>query len=230
MADEPSTLPKSTRKHVKLHKFIFGTPWLPDLLCKHLFASSVWNFCCWVADVPPRETFPAAKSEEKRMFSQARSFVHLLGVNFSLSRTQISFRRSRRRDTVKYENSISLIGYSKCLDCEGVTSIWSCICARNCVCNSHFAKLYQVITFTNRIWPDLAFGFVDKRSGYEIKLFSDVAIVVTYTPYLLDLSMDVRLCVKWMLCDVSFLEVPYSVMSVILYFRIGKSYWEESTY
>ena len=92
------------------------------------------------------------------------------------------------------------------------------------------ALLCQVITFTNRIWPDLAFGFVDKRSGYEIKLFSDVAIVVTYTPYLLDLSLNVRLCVKWMLCDVSFLEVPYSVMSVILYFRIGKSYWEQSTY
>ena len=39
---------------------------------KHWFASSVWNFCRWVADVPPRETSPAAKSEEKRMFSQAR--------------------------------------------------------------------------------------------------------------------------------------------------------------
>ena len=36
------------------------------------FASSVWNLCRWVADVPPPETSPAAKSEEKRMFSQAR--------------------------------------------------------------------------------------------------------------------------------------------------------------
>ena len=35
------------------------------------FTSWVWNFCRWVPDVPPRETFPAAKSEEKRMFSQA---------------------------------------------------------------------------------------------------------------------------------------------------------------
>ena len=33
--------------------------------------SSVWNFCRWVADVPPRETSPATKSEEKPMFSQA---------------------------------------------------------------------------------------------------------------------------------------------------------------
>ena len=36
------------------------------------FTSSVWNFCRWVADVPPRETSPAAKSDEKRMFSQSK--------------------------------------------------------------------------------------------------------------------------------------------------------------
>ena len=72
LADEHNNLPKSTRRHVKLDKFVFGTPWLADLLCKHWFASSVWNFCRWVADVPPRETSPEAKSEEKRMFSQAR--------------------------------------------------------------------------------------------------------------------------------------------------------------
>ena len=42
------------------------------------FTSSVWNFCRWVADVPPRETSPAAKSEQKRMFLQAiRSAEHL---------------------------------------------------------------------------------------------------------------------------------------------------------
>ena len=65
-----NTLPKSTRRHVILDKFIFKTPWLLDLLCKHWFASSVWNFCSWVADVPPLETSLVAKSEEKRMFSQ----------------------------------------------------------------------------------------------------------------------------------------------------------------
>ena len=41
------------------------------------FASSVWNFCRWVADVPPRETSPATKSEEKRMFSQATWIIIL---------------------------------------------------------------------------------------------------------------------------------------------------------
>ena len=73
LADEHKTLPISTRRHVKLNKFIFKTPWLLDLLCKHWFASSVWNFCSQVADVPPREKSPAAKSEEKRMFSHAKS-------------------------------------------------------------------------------------------------------------------------------------------------------------
>ena len=33
--------------------------------------SSAWNFCRWVADVIPRETSFAAKSKEKRLFSQA---------------------------------------------------------------------------------------------------------------------------------------------------------------
>ena len=71
LADEHNNLPKSTRRHVKLLKFIFGTSWLPDLFYKHWFTSSAWNFCRCVADVPPRETSPAGKSEEKRMFSQA---------------------------------------------------------------------------------------------------------------------------------------------------------------
>ena len=64
----------STRRNLKLNKFTFGTPWRPDLLIsKHWFVSSVRNFCCWIVDVPPRETSPAAKSEEKRMFSQTNN-------------------------------------------------------------------------------------------------------------------------------------------------------------
>ena len=39
------------------------------------FTSSVWNFCRWNADVPPREKSSVAKSEEKRMFSQAREEI-----------------------------------------------------------------------------------------------------------------------------------------------------------
>ena len=55
-------------QNVKLNKFVFATSWLLDLLCKHWCTSSVWNFCRWVADVRPRETSPAAKSKEKRLF------------------------------------------------------------------------------------------------------------------------------------------------------------------
>ena len=39
------------------------------------FTSSVWNFCRWNADVPPREKSSVAKSEEKRMFSQATEVI-----------------------------------------------------------------------------------------------------------------------------------------------------------
>ena len=78
-ADEHNTLVKSTRRNVKLNKFGCGTSWLPDILIfKHWFTSSVWYFCRWVADVPPRETSPAAKSEAKRLFSQATT--HFLPV------------------------------------------------------------------------------------------------------------------------------------------------------
>ena len=56
-ADEHNTFPKLTRRNVKLNKFAFRTPWLPDLLCKHWFLSSVWNFCRhWVAGIPPCES------------------------------------------------------------------------------------------------------------------------------------------------------------------------------
>ena len=50
-ADERNSFPKSNRKNVKLNKFAFGTPWISDLLCRHWFTSSAWNFCRWV---PPR--------------------------------------------------------------------------------------------------------------------------------------------------------------------------------
>ena len=64
-ADEHNTLLKSTRRSVKLNKFAFCTPWPPDLLCKHWFVSSVWNFCRWVADVPPRETSLSGHEREE---------------------------------------------------------------------------------------------------------------------------------------------------------------------
>ena len=70
-ADEQNSLPKSTRRNLKLNKFTFGTPWLWELLNKHWFVSSVWNFCRWVTDLPPCEMSPAAKSEDKWMFLQA---------------------------------------------------------------------------------------------------------------------------------------------------------------
>ena len=74
-ANEHNTLLKLTRRNVKLKKFAFATPWLPDLLCKYWFTSSVWNFYRWVADVPPHETSQAARSKEKQLFLQARPLI-----------------------------------------------------------------------------------------------------------------------------------------------------------
>ena len=47
------TLPQSRRRNIKVNKFTYRTPWLPDFLCNHWFMSSVWNFCCWGPDIPP---------------------------------------------------------------------------------------------------------------------------------------------------------------------------------
>ena len=74
-AEEHKTLPESTRRIQKSNKFSFGTPWLSDLLCKHWFTSSVWNFCRWDTDVPLGETSAlAARSKERLLFSQASEF------------------------------------------------------------------------------------------------------------------------------------------------------------
>ena len=86
-ADVHNTLPKSTRRYIQFNKFAFRTPWLPELLCKHWFISSVWNyFCFWVAHIPPSETFPGVRREEKGLFLQAiilvdskqKTFIHLV--------------------------------------------------------------------------------------------------------------------------------------------------------
>ena len=58
--------------------FAFGTPWLPDLLYKHWFMSSVWYFCCWVADVPPHQISPAVRSGEKWLFPQTMVYAFFL--------------------------------------------------------------------------------------------------------------------------------------------------------
>ena len=65
-----NTLPKSTRRNVKLNNFAFENPWLLDLLCKLWFTLSVLNFCCWVTDVPPHET--SHSSDEQGEMSAVR--------------------------------------------------------------------------------------------------------------------------------------------------------------
>ena len=57
-------------RSLREHPFLLALRRWGRFARRNWIASSVWNFCRWVADVPPRETSPAAKSEEKRMFSR----------------------------------------------------------------------------------------------------------------------------------------------------------------
>ena len=69
--------------------------WSPKNVCvggyltaRHWFASSVWNFCPWVTDVPLHETSPVAKSKEKWMFSQATADTLFLLIEYFFSWTK----------------------------------------------------------------------------------------------------------------------------------------------
>ena len=79
-ANEHNTLPKSTRRNVKLNKFAFGTAWLPELSCKHWFKSSVWNLCRWVADVPPRENDPQRQWTRRNVCRSQAGVFHIIGT------------------------------------------------------------------------------------------------------------------------------------------------------
>ena len=67
---------------LEIHRVYIWPSWpfvLPFVFCLSFvnnFTSSVRNFCGWVADVIPRETSSAAKSEEKRSFSQIISSLN----------------------------------------------------------------------------------------------------------------------------------------------------------
>ena len=92
-ADKHNTLPKLT------NKFAFGTPWLPDLLCKHWFMSSEWNFCHWVADVPPWKT-SLSGDEQGGMSAVHRLVMSLVSILLQqrcrvISKVQLSVKRAR---------------------------------------------------------------------------------------------------------------------------------------
>ena len=62
----------------EIHRVYIWPSW-PFVFCLSFvnnFTSSVWNFCRWVAEIIPCETSSAAKSEEKRLFSQAMSSLN----------------------------------------------------------------------------------------------------------------------------------------------------------
>ena len=75
-----NTLPKPSRRNVKLNKFAFGTAWLPELSCKHWFKSSVWNLCRWVADVPPRENDSQRQWARRNVCHSQAGVFHIIGT------------------------------------------------------------------------------------------------------------------------------------------------------
>ena len=86
-------------KH-KIEEICIWNPWLPDLLCKHWFTSSVWNFCRWVEDVPPRET--SLRVDERRrnvcrsQASQLPSLfdiIYLIALSFAFKREASALHR-----------------------------------------------------------------------------------------------------------------------------------------
>ena len=60
----------------KIEQIWMWTPWLPDILCKHWFMSSVWNFCRWVADVP-REITQRRRARRNGCFAGYLDFISL---------------------------------------------------------------------------------------------------------------------------------------------------------
>ena len=77
-AVERKTLPWSTRRNMIINKFTFGSPWLPDLLCKHWFTSSVWNF--WGPDVPPGQRPRRRETRRNGCIRRLDFFYQTIGV------------------------------------------------------------------------------------------------------------------------------------------------------
>ena len=58
-----------------------GTTRLPDLQCKHLFASSKCSFRGYITDVSARETFPAAGRDRGGCISRLWQLLVYLSAN-----------------------------------------------------------------------------------------------------------------------------------------------------
>ena len=73
--------------------FVFGTPWPPDLLCKHWFTSSVWNFifCLWVADIHPCENIQWRGVRRNGCFCRLHLFSVQRGIQPKMRPTHLIF-------------------------------------------------------------------------------------------------------------------------------------------
>ena len=67
------------QKPLQIH---IWNPWLLDLLRKHWFVSSAWNFCHWVADVPLHGTSQRWRARRNGCFCGRKLIVWLTNWNF----------------------------------------------------------------------------------------------------------------------------------------------------
>ena len=93
---------------------------LPNILCNHWFTSSVWNFCRWVADVPPRET--SLSGDERGETSAVRrleetyphsinslSMLHAKSFSSSIFANPILFSRTKLATVTLKRHTLFLI-------------------------------------------------------------------------------------------------------------------------
>ena len=97
---------KIDQEKCKIEQICIWNPMTTGLLCNHWFTSSVWNFCCWVADVPLHEMSLSGNEQEemsairrlkqknKPVSSPVSAWLQQLSFHYNVSKveTELGFR------------------------------------------------------------------------------------------------------------------------------------------
>ena len=111
--------------------------------------SSVWNFFRWVADIPPRETSPGVRSENKLLFSQAIVVILLprLLIFCMVVEPQYSGKSAKFTTTCKIpQNSLEILSNICLYNMFGTyLSHWGCLLAVSLQIYHETSSLKQAI-------------------------------------------------------------------------------------
>ena len=97
---------KIDQEKCKIEQICIWNPMTTGLLCNHWFTSSVWNFCCWVADIPLHEMSLSGNEQEemsairrlkqknKPVSSPVSAWLQQLSFHYNVSKveTELGFR------------------------------------------------------------------------------------------------------------------------------------------